>query len=127
MTELAVAALALLGTLAGVLVGRRQRRATADLSEAQADEITERIYGRIVERLETEVARLTAQVGSLEQRVAALDEALRHRTAELDRVTSERDRALAELAELRTQLQARTDELAELRATPCRACPPGTP
>ncbi|GGN96218.1 hypothetical protein GCM10010112_87280 [Actinoplanes lobatus] len=47
--------------LAGVLVGRRQRKAGAELNEAQADEITERIYSRIVERLEAEVSRLTAK------------------------------------------------------------------
>jgi len=124
--EVVVGLLGLVGTLAGVLVGRRLRRATADLSEAQADEITERIYGRIVERLEAEVARLTAQVGTLEQKVAALDEALRNRTAELLLVRAERDAAVAELARARAQLDEREARLKQARTIACRVCPLNT-
>ena len=123
------AVLTLLGVIAGLVVGRRQRTAAADLTEAQADEITERIYARIVERLESEVARLTAQVGALEQRVAELDAALRDRTAELLLVRAERDAALAELARVRAQLDERSHALdnARQRAAACRACPLTTP
>jgi len=83
VTEVVVGLVALASAIVGAVVGRRQRSAGADLTEAQADEIVERIYGRIVDRLQSEVERLTAQVSSLETKVAALDEALRNRTAEL--------------------------------------------
>lgn len=106
------AAAGLLGTGAGLWLGRRQRRAgLADLETTIAERLMVRMDKELadalqdVDRLRTEVAQLRAR---LDERAARERELL----ADLAAVRAERDQAVMEVAQLRTQLAAREAELA---------------
>jgi chromosome segregation ATPase len=96
---------ALVGTGAGLLVGRRQRRAQlADLETAIAE--------RLLKRLDEELADALADVDRLRTEVADLRRRLEERDALVEELRGERDHARAEVAIVRTQLAAKEAALA---------------
>lgn len=112
------AAAAVLGPpVTWVLTGRRRESAaTTELSEAQADQIRQSIYDKLVEQLRGEIGRLQTRVAELEHRLAALDQALREKSAELVGVQAERDQLRIQLAAAHAELQAREREIGDLKA-----------
>jgi chromosome segregation ATPase len=95
----------LFGTGAGLLVGRRQRRAQlADLETAIAE--------RLLKRLDEELKDALADVDRLRTEVAHLRRRLEERDALVEELRGERDHARAEVATLRTQLAAKEAALA---------------
>lgn len=98
------------------LTRRRESAATVELTEAQADQIRQSIYDRLVEQLHGEITRLQGRVADLEARLAQLDLALREKSAELVGVQAERDQLRIQLAAKQAELQAREREIGDLRA-----------
>jgi len=95
---------------------RREAAATVELNEAQADQIRQSIYDRLVEQLRGEITRLQGRVTELEHKLGQLDLALREKSAELVGVQAERDQLRIQLAAAHAELQAREREIGDLKA-----------
>lgn len=94
----------LLGSGAGLWVGRRQRRAgLADLETQIAE--------RLMTRLDMQLAAALADVDRLRTEVAGLRRRLEERDALVEALRGERDQARAETADVRAQLTAAQAEL----------------
>lgn len=104
------------GGLLGWVLTRKQRSATVELTDAQADQIRQDIYERLVEQLRGEIGRLQARVGDLEQRLAVLDAALAAKSAELAGTQAERDGLKMQLAAATAELQAKEREIGDLKS-----------
>lgn len=103
---------ALAGTLAGLWLGRRQRRAgLADLETSIAERLMTRMDKELADAL-ADVDRLRTEVAGLRQRLDAQAARERELRAELATVRGERDQARGEAGQLRAQLAAREAELA---------------
>lgn len=113
----------LVGPSIGIVVGgavtwlttRKQSNATVELNEAQAEQIRQSVYDKIIVRLEGEISRLTNRVTELESRLSHFDTALREKSQELIAVQTERDQLRVQLAATQAELQAREREIGELR------------
>src|SRR2546425_1228999 len=100
---------ALVGTGAGLWLGRRQRRAgLADVETAIAE--------RLMTRMDKELADALADVDRLRIEVADLRRRLEERDARVEELRGERDEARAEVRHLRTALAAREAELTAKQA-----------
>jgi chromosome segregation ATPase len=95
----------LIGTSAGLWVGRRQRRASLADLETQ---IAERLLKHLDERLRAALA----DVDRLRTEVAGLRRRLEERDALVEELRGERDQARAAVADVRAQLTAKEAELA---------------
>ncbi|MFG2054760.1 hypothetical protein ACGFI9_12085 [Micromonospora sp. NPDC048930] len=103
---------ALAGTLSGLWLGRRQRRATlADLETNIAERLMIRMDKELADAL-ADVDRLRTEVDGLRKRLDAQEARERELLAELATVRGERDRARGEATQLRAQLAAKEAELA---------------
>lgn len=110
----------LLGTFAGLLVGRRQRSATVELTEEQAEQIRASVWKQINDELRDELRRLRERVTDLETRLASLDLAHREQSAELAATQAERDALRTQLAVAQAALAEREREIGDLKATVAR-------
>ncbi|HEY9418210.1 MAG TPA: hypothetical protein VIQ30_25905 [Pseudonocardia sp.] len=104
------------GGVLGWALTRRQRNATIELTDAQADQIRQDIYEKLVAQLKGEIGRLQARVADLEQRLAVLDAALAAKSAELAGTQAERDALKMQLAVAHNEMQAKEREIGDLKA-----------
>lgn len=111
------------GTGLGLLVGRKQRAATVELTEDQAEEIRAKIWRQLNDDLRAEIIRLQGRITDLETRLASLDLALREKTAELAATQAERDALRTQLAVAQASLAEREREIGDLKAIVAGAAP----
>jgi chromosome segregation ATPase len=104
------------GGLLGWALTHKQRNATVELTDAQADQIRQDIYERLVAQLKGEIGRLQSRVSDLEQRLAVLDAALAAKSAELAGTQAERDGLKMQLAAATAEIQAKEREIGDLKA-----------
>ncbi|WP_320069746.1 hypothetical protein [Micromonospora sp. RTGN7] len=108
---------ALLGLPITWWLARRNNSATAELTEAQAEQVRTQIWAQLQTSLREEVARLHRQLADVSARLATIELALVEKSAQLRATEIERDR-------LREEKAALTAELHEVRAqlVACRSC-----
>lgn len=98
-------------------LARRNNTATAELTEAQAEQVRTQIWAQLQTSLAGEVDRLQQQLAAVGARLAVVESALIEKSGQLRAAEIERDR-------LREDKAALTAELAEVRAqlNACRTC-----
>lgn len=98
------------------LLTRKQRSATIELTEEQAEQIRGQVWKQLNDDLRAEIIRLQGRINDLETRLASLDRALRETSAQLAATQAERDSLRTQLAVARAQLEAREREIGDLKA-----------
>jgi chromosome segregation ATPase len=106
---------AALGGVTGWLAGGRQRAATTELTDRQADDIMTQTAERVVRMLSERIKDLELEVGKLRAMVETGTSRERELIATGEQLRGERDAARVEVASLRAQLAATEAELAETR------------
>jgi chromosome segregation ATPase len=103
------------GGMLGWALTRRQRHATVELTEEQAEQIRGQVWKQLNDDLRAEIIRLQSRVNDLEARLASLDLALREKAVELAATQAERDSLRVQLAVAQAQLEAREREIGDLK------------
>lgn len=101
--------------IVAALVSRRQRNATVELTEEQAEQIRGQVWRQLNDDLRAEIIRLQGRITDLETRLATLDTALREKSAELAGVQAERDQLRAQLAAAQATIAAKEQEIGNLK------------
>ncbi|MCX4468974.1 hypothetical protein OOK41_01370 [Micromonospora sp. NBC_01655] len=108
---------ALLGPPIAFFLARRQNRATAELTEAQAEEFRTKVWTSLQTSLTAHNELLRKELDGVRARLAVVEASLIEKSAQLRATELERDR-------LREERAALSAEVAELRAqlAACRSC-----
>jgi chromosome segregation ATPase len=104
-----------LGGIGGRITGRRQRSATVELTEAQADDLMTQTAERVVRMLSTRIKELEDEVRQLRGMIEDRERRERELVAQADQLRGERDALGVELTSLRAQLAAKEVELRAAR------------